>query len=484
MKRNAWYLLIGLAVCLAAGVVVWQWLPTDAQPSSVAAVPEQGPLNQVRLTDEKIASLPITIQPVTSGSLQQTITLPGRLAYDAEKHVAVKSACEGIVLELRVRPGERVEQGQIVAVVSSPQVAAARAEVRSALGTLALAKQQRQWHQDVCAGVEELVALVRQGKSPEEIEQSVQGEALGTYREKLVSAYTRNLLATKFAESSRTAAEQGAIPGRLQQQREAERQAAEAAIASIAEQSLYEVQLGCQQSAAKLAEAERSVQVSLQRLNTLLGPAAKPATIDDLAQRDESALANVDLVSPITGTVEERLLATMERVEVQTPVYTIADNSSLWAIADVRQNDWAVMAAPLGTTVHITVPALEGVSLVGRVQTIGRTVDPATGAAQLVAPLESGDPRLRPGLFVRVTVPVGDKVEGMLVPEQAIVVHEDQPFVFVAEDDQTFIRKDVTTGLTVSGMTHILSGLAEGERVASSGVFKLKSELLLAGEEE
>jgi len=50
--------------------------------------------------------------------------------------------------------------------------------------------------------------------------------------------------------------------------------------------------------------------------------------------------------------------------------------------------------------------------------------------------------------------------------------------VFVAEPDGFFTRRSVELGITGGGMIEVLSGLKEGERVATDGGFLLKSELL------
>jgi membrane fusion protein, heavy metal efflux system len=485
MRQKQLSLLITATVIGLGAMGLWQWLPSKAETEEVLEGASAIPSDEVHLTAEKLKSANIETGIVGTQLLQPTLTLPGRLTYDDEMHVAVESACQGIISELRVRPGEDVKQGQVVAVISSPSVAAARAQVRSTIAALNLSRQQRQRSQDICSGVEELIELVRAGKSPEEIEQSLKDEALGSYREKLVTAYTRNLLAQYAAESSRSAAERGAIAARLQVERESEKQAAGAAIEAVVEQSLYEVQRSCGESAAHLADAERAVQIGMQNLATLLGPAAAATTIEQLENLSDETLSLVELVSPIDGTVEERLLATAERVDAQQPVFVIANTSRLWAVAAVRQSDWVVMSSQPGDAVKVDVPAANlNTPLDGEVLMIGRVVDRGTGAAELITRLSVDTPSLRPGLFARLTLAVGEARNVLAVPESAVVVHEGQAFVFVALNASNFRRMDVTTGVTIDGQIEIIDGLVEGSRVVMNGVFKLKSELLLAGEEE
>ncbi len=480
-------------------------LGSNAEPDT--ATDQHASLQGARvvLTPEKIAAAQVEVGSVQSTAMQSQRTIAGRLDYDQERHVAVQSACGGIIVAMRVQPGDDVSAGQVVAVISSPEVGEARAEVRSNLAETRLARTKQEWQAAVCSGVEALAEMIRSGRSPQEITSALEDESLGAFREKLVTAYTRSRLAQKLVDNTRIAADSGAIASSVQQQRESELQAASAALDSVMEQSLFEVQQLCRAATADAQQAQRLVDISLQRLSTLLGPAAVPATVEQFAPHrdeasqesgrdaaagsmldaaDEGQLSHVDLLAPIAGTVEERNLSTGERVVAGQTLYTVADVSHLWAVADVRERDWEAISVAIGEKVSVSSPAIADQNYWGEVIIVGRRVDPATGAAPLIARMEAYDPRLRPGLFIRMTVPTSQPRQVLTVPEPAVVVHEGIHFVFLAESPSTFERRDVQIGASQSGRTEIVSGLSAGDSVVTSGAFQLKSELLLAGEEE
>ncbi len=272
---------ISLASCIVAlGLYVsWKLWPVNPSENTAAIEGIEERTTLVTLPIGKLESAGIEVAAARETTLQPTRTIAGRLDYDQDRHVAVKSACEGILTKILVRPGNRVQPGQEVAVVSSPQLGNARSVAAKRLAELNLVRTEYQWQKSLCDGVEELVGLIRDGKSPRDIEQRLKNEALGEYREKLVTAYTRSRLATQLAVSSRDAAARGAVSGRLQQQRESEQQASEAAVAAVLEQSLFEAKQSCKVSEAKLADAELQLDISLQELNALLGPAAKRVTV-------------------------------------------------------------------------------------------------------------------------------------------------------------------------------------------------------------
>ncbi|TWT84154.1 Cobalt-zinc-cadmium resistance protein CzcB [Planctomycetes bacterium CA13] len=487
MSKKLVYAVSLCAVIVAGGWLFWALLPDEpviTATQSTASTELQTEINTVRLTPENRVSVGIVVETAKVHSLVPTRTLPGRLDYDQDLHVAIKSACDGIVTEVMAHPGTMVSRGQVVATIVSPEVGQARSLVQSRLADQSLAESARDRDHAICLGVQRLVEMIREGKTPDQIEEELADESLGVYRRTLISAYTRERLAKEVAKSSREAASRGALAGRIQSERENEQQAAEASLASLADSSLFEVHQKCKQSEAAFAAAKREVKISLQRLNALLGPAAPHATETTFDTGQSDTISNVDLVSPIDGTVEERLLTATERVIAGDSIFTIADTDRLWAVADVRERDWSAITVSTGQRVKVTLPAMEEAAFDAEIIIVGRRVDPATGAAPLVAALQSSDTRLRPGLFLRMKVPTGPPTDVIAVPEQAVVVHENESFVFVAEGEDTFRRVNVSTGRSEDGYTEIECGIDEGDPVVVAGVFKLKSELLLAGEGE
>ena len=77
----------------------------------------------------KIASAGIEVATAERRQLDVTRTAPGRVRYDDRRHVEVKSAAAGIVREVLVKPGDRVEVGTALAVVTSAEVGEARADL-------------------------------------------------------------------------------------------------------------------------------------------------------------------------------------------------------------------------------------------------------------------------------------------------------------------------------------------------------------------
>ncbi len=438
----------------------------------------------VILTPEKIASGLIQVTEVQRNAVQSTKTLPGRLVYNQERHVDVKSACEGILVTMPLRPGEPVRAGDVVAVVSSPEVGNARALVRAHAADEQLAAQKLKWLQELDQGVQRLVQMIRAADSPASIQSQLASESLGRYRERLVEPYTRSILASQVAANSREAASMGAIPGRIQQEREREFRSAQASLESALEQSTFDARQECDQARAKWEQARERWEVSRQELQALLGPASDTLPVDATGPNSPTSLSQVMLRAPLDGTLEARMLAVGERVAAGQTIVTVADTSRLWVEADVREGDWAAMDVQVGREVLVATPAIPDATFKAQVVVVGRFVDASSGAVPLTSCLLQNDPRLRPGMFVRVEVPYGTPRKSLTIADAAVVVHDGQSFVFLQTGENTFRRVDVETGETHEHRVEIRGDLHEGDPVVVQGAFQLKSELLLAAEEE
>jgi membrane fusion protein, heavy metal efflux system len=192
-------------------------------------------------------------------------------------------------------------------------------------------------------------------------------------------------------------------------------------------------------------------------------------------------LAIVEIRAPISGTVEQLTLANSERVNAEESLLVLADTRVLWVEAQLRESQWRAISLRPNDPLRVTTPAFDE-QLEASVNFVGRSVDAMTNSIPIVATVYN-DGRLRPGLFVNVELPLGEKRSCLVVPEAAVAIHEGQSFVFTPLKENLFERRDVKTGQQVNGWIEITSGLEEGEEIVVEGGFFLKSELLLEAEE-
>src|SRR4030095_2979629 len=89
------------------------------------------------------------------------------------------------------------------------------------------------------------------------------------------------------------------------------------------------------------------------------------------------------------------------------------------------------------------------------------------------ARLDNSSGALRPGMFVRVRVIIGERNDALMVPEEAIVPSGDDFFVFrvIEREGQTIAQRvRVRPGVRREAKVEITEGLASGDRIVTAGM--------------
>ena len=181
---------------------------------------------------------------------------------------------------------------------------------------------------------------------------------------------------------------------------------------------------------------------------------------------------NVYVVSPTDGFILSRNISPGVRFERYMDMYTIADLSRVWILAEVFGKD--AMALRPGAMARVILQST-GEIFEARVSNVLPEVDPATRV--LKARLEVDNPgfKLRPDMFVNVELATSMPA-GLTVPADAVVDSGLSKRVFVETSAGHFEAREVKTGLRMNDRVKIVSGLREGESVVAAGTFLVDSE--------
>ena len=489
MKKRVVMTTIAVLVTAAAGGSAWAWKQahavnhaseSTAKPSHASGPTTDEPSEKlvVTLSEGKRASAGVVVESVQSRALQSSIVVPGRVQYDDTRHVEIRASTDCVVSTILVKPGDRVTAGQILAVLSSPEVGTARANVLQRRADWKLAERAAEWELETCDNLAKLVTAIDSHKPLKELRAEFQKRKLGDHRATLLTAYARSELAQSLiANLDRLTA---VLPERTVQERLSEAEAAQASLSAVCEQSTFDARKRCDTAQAAMNDARRRLEIAQQQLTTLLGYREEVA--DENSARDDTVLSHVECRAPFAGTIERKTYSVSERVKPGDSLFVLADTTQLWIAADLREREWSLLNATPDAELTVESPALPNRKLTARVHFVGREVSADSHAVPLVAKIDNTDGLLRPGLFVRVTIPGADTTSRLVVPSSAIVEHDRQKFVFVRDSDNEYRRVDVSTGLETGGLVEITQGLAEGVSVVTRGAFVLKSELLLEAE--
>jgi len=181
---------------------------------------------------------------------------------------------------------------------------------------------------------------------------------------------------------------------------------------------------------------------------------------------------DVYIVSPTDGFILTRNISPGLRFEREKELYTVADLSHVWILAQVFGKD-AQKFHP-GAAAKVTLPDT-GESFQATVSDVLPEVDPNTRALKVRLVANNPGFKLRPDMFVNVDMPVSIP-SGLSVPADAIVDTGLAKQVFVQTSPGHFEKREVEIGWRFDDRVQIVKGLKEGEMVVAAGTFLVDSE--------
>ncbi len=134
---------------------------------------------------------------------------------------------------------------------------------------------------------------------------------------------------------------------------------------------------------------------------------------------------------------------------------TVSANASLLLIVEldpitgvmfVTEKDYVRMRT--GQPATLTTDAYPGEPFEGRIDRIAPVFREATRQARVELTVGNAEHKLKPGMFIRVTVVLDRLAEATIVPEKALTTREDRTGVFVvSEDGKSVSWREVTVGI-------------------------------------
>ena len=226
---------------------------------------------------------------------------------------------------------------------------------------------------------------------------------------------------------------------------------------------------------SKLDKNSPLFQQARRRL-TLLGMSV--AVIESLEKRGKSTYS-VPFYADRDGVVTKLNVRDGMYVKPDMEIVAIADLTHLWVIADVfeSQFDWLKIGKP--AEIHLDPIGVHHAE--ASIDYIYPQLDAVTRSLKVRLTLQNPLGRVKPGMNAKVVIYGGPKRDVLHIPAQALLSTEHVNRVVVKTDHETFEIRQVETGMQTRGRVEILSGLAEGEQIVTSGQFLIDSEASLTG---
>ena len=446
-RRSRQLLIVGAVALVGLILVVGLalWLRRDrAKPPAEESNAEKaaGSPSEIKLSPEGLKAAGIEMEVVTQRPAVALLKVTGTVETNPQQTQQTTMLVSGRVERVNVVLGDRVRAGALLAVVSSPEVAEMHGKLREAETRLQLAERNlARVHR-----AENRVAVLQAKAKLDEAEATLKRTrrlielGVGAGKDLIASETAHKTAKAEYDFQSNISL------NREVQQAQAEVETAKVDVGHI-RQSL--VTLG-----AHLSEGERD----------------KPG----------NNISRVNVRAPVSGTVTERLVNAGAGIQPGTPLFTIANISTVWVIANVPEAQLGSLR--VGAPAEVRLAAVSGGPLAGRINYIDPRLNEETRTGRVRVELANPGERLKSGMFVEVGFQTNTGAGGgdeLMVPSAAVQRIGDRSVVFMPKEEEgTFEARDVELSGEVDGYQRVVSGLKLGERVVTKGSFTLKTQML------
>lgn len=250
--------------------------------------------------------------------------------------------------------------------------------------------------------------------------------------------------------------------------------------------SVERAQLKAAQARAALAKLELDRAAGLREKNTISQAELDAASAAfDQAQAEvagvQAAIDKKFIRAPFAGRVGIRHVNLGQYVSRGTPLLPLQQSDPVFVNFNLPQRQLPLVG--IGNIVEVVIDAFPNQPFQAKVTAINPQVDPATRTVAIQATLPNPQELLRAGMFAHVDVVLPDEEAVTVVPATAIAYAPYGNSVYVVEmmpgpDGKEYLgvrQQPVKLGTKRGDLIAVTDGLEPGDRVATSGIFKLRN---------
>ncbi|MGA0532602.1 efflux RND transporter periplasmic adaptor subunit [Hansschlegelia sp. KR7-227] len=186
--------------------------------------------------------------------------------------------------------------------------------------------------------------------------------------------------------------------------------------------------------------------------------------------------------APVSGRAGRALLSVgnLARAD-QSELTSVVSQDPVYVYFNPDEHSFLRYQRQLGAALRDRASAMVGVGLIdetgyprtGALDYLNNAFDSSTGTVRVRAILPNKDRVLTPGLFARVRMSNGAQTPTMLIDERSVLTDQDRKYVYVLDQGNKAIRKDIVVGRRIDGVQVVTSGLARGDKVVRGGLSRI-----------
>jgi membrane fusion protein (multidrug efflux system) len=207
--------------------------------------------------------------------------------------------------------------------------------------------------------------------------------------------------------------------------------------------------------------AQAAYDLTVQDVRNLQAALKQERAMRDLADKK---LRDTKIVAPFSGFVKERDVTVGQYLKVQTPVMSIVNADPIRVRLKVPEK----MAAwvTVGQPATVSVEAYPERAFTGKIWRINPSVDPQTRTFDAEALIDNHEGLLKPGFFVKASIPSKKVDSVLLIPQNALSYAYGIYKVFALNDSNKLKEREVRVGDRIGQNVEVISGVEEGDRLA------------------
>ncbi len=182
-------------------------------------------------------------------------------------------------------------------------------------------------------------------------------------------------------------------------------------------------------------------------------------------------LKDTSINSPFNGFASERLVSIGDYIGVGGPIVKVVQTDPLKL--SFRIPEKYVPSIKTGKKVLVTVEAYPEEEFAGTIYFTSPDIDTSTRTFLVKSKIANQDNILTPGMFANATITTEIHNHAMVIPWEALVVKEDETYVFRIDSDRAK-KVPVKIMLVFEGQAEVEGDLSPGASVVKEGKFSLK----------
>ncbi|EKD35456.1 MAG: efflux transporter, RND family, MFP subunit [uncultured bacterium] len=180
--------------------------------------------------------------------------------------------------------------------------------------------------------------------------------------------------------------------------------------------------------------------------------------------------------APLDGIVAETHVTLGEYVRPEKELYRIVDLSEALVEAEIFEN--AIARVSRATGARIIVEAYPDDSFIGKLVSLGTTIDPQTRTLRVLFSVPNPEMKLVAEMFADVFIETGESLEGLTLPKSALTDQDGQSVVYVKVAGEQFVARPVVVAERFKDRVKLARDsetlFKEGDRIVVQGMYQIR----------